>query len=189
MKAIWSPVGDQIGPETSIGSLVSWRASPPSIGKSQTWAEPLRLDIKAIVLPSGLQRGWLSAPGAVVNRLGSPPETGPARDCCSSCRSRGRARRPRKRPCSVRRDLRVGNGLDGQQVVDCHRTTGGPRGEAASIMSKNAKTSRMVSFLEMKSPWNCSSNAGHRLLQGSMSKSRTKAMPRARSEQSSQKEE
>ena len=64
------------GPETSIGSLVSCRASPPSIGRSQTWDEPPRLETKAIVLPSGLQRGWLLVPGAVVSRFGSPPAAG-----------------------------------------------------------------------------------------------------------------
>jgi len=35
-NAILSPLGDQSGPSTSIGSFVSWRASPPSIGSSQT---------------------------------------------------------------------------------------------------------------------------------------------------------
>ena len=68
-----SPVGDQIGPETSMGSLVKGRASPPSTGKSQTWLDPLRVEMKAMVLPSGLQRGWLSVPVEVVSRFGSPP--------------------------------------------------------------------------------------------------------------------
>ncbi len=76
MKAICFPVGDQTGPETSIGSFVSWRASPPSTGKSHTCDEPPRLETKAMVLPSGLQRGWLLVPGAVVNRFGSPPAVG-----------------------------------------------------------------------------------------------------------------
>ena len=76
MKAILSPLGDQSGPETSIGSLVNWRGSPPSIGRSQTCDEPPRLETNAIVLPSGLQRGWLLVPGAVVSRFGSPPEAG-----------------------------------------------------------------------------------------------------------------
>jgi hypothetical protein len=76
VNAILSPLGDQVGLATSIGNLVSCRASPPSIGRSQTWVEPPRFDVKAIVLPSGLHRGWASAPGAVVSRLASPPERG-----------------------------------------------------------------------------------------------------------------
>src|SRR5437667_108637 len=72
-KAIRSPFGDQIGPETSMGNLVSWRASPPSMGSSQTWAEPPRLEVKAIVFPSGLHRGWSSLAAEVVNRFGSTP--------------------------------------------------------------------------------------------------------------------
>src|SRR4051795_2077054 len=76
VKATLSPLGDQIGPETSIGSFVSGRASPPSTGSSQICADPPRLETKAMVLPSGLQRGWLFVPGAVVSRFGSPPAEG-----------------------------------------------------------------------------------------------------------------
>ena len=46
------------------------------MGKSQTWVEPPRLETNATVLPSGLQRGWLLVPGAVVSRFGSPPAVG-----------------------------------------------------------------------------------------------------------------
>src|SRR3954449_8426493 len=76
VKATLSPRGDQIGPETSIGSFVSGRASPPSTGSSQTCDDPPRLETKARVFPSGLQRGWLLVPGAEVNRFGTPPDVG-----------------------------------------------------------------------------------------------------------------
>ncbi len=76
MKAILSPFGDQSGPETSIGSFVNWWGSPPSIGISQTCDDPPRLETNAMVLPSGLHRGWLLVPGAVVSRFGSPPDAG-----------------------------------------------------------------------------------------------------------------
>ena len=74
-KAILSPRGDQIGPETSIGSFVSCRASPPSSGSSQTCDDPPRLEANAIDLAVG-------APARVVVRTRarwsaasvSPPE-------------------------------------------------------------------------------------------------------------------
>ena len=71
-----------MGPETSIGSFVSGRASPPSIGKSQTCDGPPRLETKAIALPSGRHRGWLSVPSEVVRHFGSPPAAGPDRRPC-----------------------------------------------------------------------------------------------------------
>ena len=66
--------------------------------------------------------------------------SGRARDCCSSCRWHGRARRPRRRPALPSGESwGSADALDRQQVVDCHRPAGGPRGEAAIIMSKSAE--------------------------------------------------
>ena len=76
-KAILSPCGDQIGPgdvDRQLGELAGFAAVDS--GSSQTCDDPPRLETKAMVLPSGLQRGWLFVPGAVVSRFGSPPAVG-----------------------------------------------------------------------------------------------------------------
>ena len=149
MKAILSPLGDQIGPETSIGSFVSWRGSPPSIGRSQTCDEPPRLETKAIVLPSGLQRGWLLVPGAVVSRFGSPPADGNQPEAAVRLvRGPVELRDHVDDRLPVGRDLRVGDRLDGQQVVDRHRPAGGEeRRGRQRRRAENGKSSRMVPIL------------------------------------------
>ena len=64
------------------------------------------------------------------------------------------------------------------------------RGEAAIIMIKSAKSSRMVSFLVNEGVLGIGlQTPGIAFLSGRMSTSRTKAMPSASSEQSSQNEE
>jgi hypothetical protein len=43
-----------------VGKSVTCHASPPAVGIAQIWGSPLRVDRKAIVWPSGLQRAWKS---------------------------------------------------------------------------------------------------------------------------------
>lgn len=55
---------------------VTWTASPPFGSIRQTCGLPEREEMKAIVRPSGDQRGFMSAAGLEVSRLGSPPRAG-----------------------------------------------------------------------------------------------------------------
>ena len=72
-NAIREPSGDHCTLSTSTGRSVAWRASPPDGSIVQICDEPLRSDTKAIVLPSGDQRGDVSDAWALVSRRGSPP--------------------------------------------------------------------------------------------------------------------
>src|SRR5712692_8477726 len=84
--------GDQTGLEAPCCIKVSWRASPPSVGISQTWglplpcffssllslpiASPSRSETKASQCPLGDQTGLLVLAGPAVKRFASPPLLG-----------------------------------------------------------------------------------------------------------------
>src|SRR6202795_710855 len=59
-KAIWRPSGDQRGVPVTVLKCVSWRRLVPSLWHTQTSDAPLRVDSKAIMLPSGENWGPLS---------------------------------------------------------------------------------------------------------------------------------
>src|SRR6185436_1941505 len=70
------PSGDQSKSSTPPFSSVTFSASPPVRGRSQTWEASLsssRLERNARYLPSGLQRGEVSESLLVVNRTDSWP--------------------------------------------------------------------------------------------------------------------
>ncbi len=55
------------------GYHVRRRGSPPSAGTTQTWSEPVRFDVNAIIVPSGEKWGPVSIAGVAVRRRASPP--------------------------------------------------------------------------------------------------------------------
>src|SRR5271170_6458076 len=59
-KAMRLPSRDQIGSETPVLTVVSWRASPPSRSMIHSSGVPERVETKTTDLPSGDQRGWRS---------------------------------------------------------------------------------------------------------------------------------
>src|SRR5262249_33277052 len=60
-KAICVPSRDQVPFEAPVLRVVSCRASPPLMPRTQSWLSPERVDSNRMLLPSGLQRGWRSA--------------------------------------------------------------------------------------------------------------------------------
>src|SRR5436309_13978608 len=69
------PSGGQPGSETPSARLEIFRASPPAIGRSHTWAPASRVEMNASVFPSGDQRGWRSEPGPPVSCRDLPVAT------------------------------------------------------------------------------------------------------------------
>src|SRR3974377_882068 len=67
-KAICRPSGDQRGVPVTVLRCVSWRRLVPSLRHTQTSDAPLRVDSKAIMLPSGENWGPLSMVVEVRNR-------------------------------------------------------------------------------------------------------------------------
>src|SRR6516162_2234598 len=59
-KAIRRPSGDQRGVPVTVLKCVNWRRLVPSLRHIQTSDAPLRVDSKAIILPSGENCGPLS---------------------------------------------------------------------------------------------------------------------------------
>ncbi len=57
VKAICTPVGDQVGVVSMAGWFVSRRMPPPSRFITYSSGLPSRFDVKAILVPSGDQAG------------------------------------------------------------------------------------------------------------------------------------
>ena len=84
--------GDQVGDPTPCGIQVNWRASPPSVGISQSCglpvlarfsrgasfgsASPSRSEMKASQRPSGDQAGLCALATVLVKQRASPPCVG-----------------------------------------------------------------------------------------------------------------
>ena len=74
---MYSPSGVQVGLLSRRKlSSVTWRASLPSAAMVQMLLPPLRSEVKAMRLPSGDQRGWISQARPLLMRVAAPPETG-----------------------------------------------------------------------------------------------------------------
>jgi hypothetical protein len=67
------PSGDHLGTK-SIGppSAVNWTGLDPSLAHIQISQAPDRLDMKAILFPSGEEAGSLSSRVDAINRVGLP---------------------------------------------------------------------------------------------------------------------
>ena len=57
-------------------SFDTWVAPLPSAFMRQRLLPPPRSEVKAISLPSGEKRGWMSQAGPLVRRLAWPPAAG-----------------------------------------------------------------------------------------------------------------